>query len=930
MKRIISLLNDCPLFTLLIFISIALQGQTITGKVVDAGTQEPLPFTNVFLNNTTIGTVTDINGEFNLTPIKEQGTYEIVFSYVGYNSYKTKVTVSEGVLKMGSIKLVPSEIQLNTVSVAAPRDKEWERKLKKFKKIFLGEDKLTTTCTILNPWVIDFPKNSTGNKFIARANAPIEISNEGLGYKLDFSLTGFEADGDEYSITGNVRFTEMKSIDAQEIHKWKANREHCYLHSTHHLFKSILEKKINGEGFSLYTDKVGFENTISRSSQFYADLDKTIIAYDTAALVTPDTQKDFYKIKLKDRVEVHYRKERASRPIYNDVFGMVSWVTLNKGYVIVNKNGVPKNPEDVVVSGDMSSYRVAGMLPLDYKPDPATIIDIDDFSIYQEQVYVHPDKPYYYPGETIWFKGYVNYALSAWRDSLSKVMYVELINPRKEIALSKTLKIDSGFFHNNFILPDTLKEGTYYLRAYTNLNRNFGDSTLFVKPIPILNITDKVDHTQGVMEATENNLLTIASDKKIYKTREKITLTLQTKDKEEKPLAANLSISVTDAVQVVPIAEPLTILNGYPFEKKKQTKATVLKYPVEYGVGFSGKFLNDKGKPEKTTLTILQMKPRNMMLAETNEQGIFMQSGMDFYDTAEFLFKSDKAKDYPYGKVKLLPHEIPPLHFKDSRINLILQSTQSKQRIISEYEVPKEVHLLQSIGVRATRIAEEYQKDYRIKRPYGKPDYILKAKDINTSYGNLLLALQGKFPGLIVRQTEKGNWVVYTKRGELSSMSNIKEVMIMLNDVPMGGTPEAILFSINPETVASIEFTNRINVLYGSSSGFGVISIYTKQDVSAEASKVTPNFQSLKISGYSSFRKFRSPNYDDENIDKTLADYRSTIYWNPEIVTDAKTGTATLSFFAADLPGKYRIVAEGVLQNGETVRGVYFLNVESR
>ena len=157
----------------------------------------------------------------------------------------------------------------------------------------------------------------------------------------------------------------------------------------------------------------------------------------------------------------------------------------------------------------------------------------------------------------------------------------------------------------------------------------------------------------------------------------------------------------------------------------------------------------------------------------------------------------------------------------------------------------------------------------------------------------------------------------------------VVEVLVMLNDVPLGGSVESTLFSINPETVESIEFTNRINVLYGSFGGSGVLSIYTKQGVTEENLKVAPNFKAIKIAGYSSFRKFRFPSYEDRDKDSSKADYRSTIYWNPDIVADIKTGMASISFFAADLPGKYRIIAEGVLKNGEPMRCVYFVTVDN-
>jgi hypothetical protein len=892
-----------------IFLVFGLTAQHITGKVVDAKTSEPLPFANVFLNNTTIGTVTDMNGEFNLTSIKEPGVYELVFSFVGYETHKTKVTIGRETRNMGNIKLAPSEIELSTVEVTSTRDKEWERQLKKFKKIFLGVDKFAASCNIINPWVVDFPKETTGKKFLAKADAPIEILNEALGYKVFYYLTDFWSEKENYLINGNIRFEELKAADEKQAFNWAKNREKAYRRSYNYFFKMLLARNIKGVGFQLLYPNKNEESKMVLGFQDW-------VPYDTTKMISTGDHPGEFKVAMKGEFEIRNTKSWE-----------VSRFEIKVDYIKVNALGFVLNPTDLLVSGVYDKNRVATLLPISYeyqnsKAEPGSS-EFEITGLY-EKIYINTNKPYYYPGEPMWFKGYINYEEPNWRDSLSKVMHVELINPKKEITLTKTLKIDTGIFYNDFILPDTLKAGTYFLRAYTNLNRNFGDSNLFIKAIPILNITDKVDHAQGKIEEVKSSLLTITSDKKTYKTREKITLTLSVKDKEGKPMAANLSISVTNAVQVVPIAEPLTIMNGYPFEKEKQVKATELKYPVEYGVGFKGKFVNDKGKPEKATLTILQMKPRNMMLAETDEQGIFSTTGLDFYDTATFSFKADKAKDHPYGKVELLPREVPLMDFKESNYNLIVQNTQSQQRIISEYEVPKNVRMLEAVEVKASRIEESVD---RVQRPYGKPDYVLKEQDINKNYGNLLLALQGKFPGLIVRQTDGGSWIVYTKRGELSSMNNVKEITVMVNNVPMNGNPAASLFSINPETVESIEFTNRINVLYGSSSGFGIISIYTKQGVSEDALKVTPNFQSIKISGYSSSRKFRFPNYEDKNIDKTLADYRSTIYWNPEVVIDAKTGTATVSFFAADLPGKYRIVTEGVLQNGEAVRYVHFVEI---
>lgn len=59
---------------------------TITGTVQDQITQEPLTGVSVYLDGTSLGTYTDIDGTFNL-PVGDQGdSLTLVFSYVGYKT----------------------------------------------------------------------------------------------------------------------------------------------------------------------------------------------------------------------------------------------------------------------------------------------------------------------------------------------------------------------------------------------------------------------------------------------------------------------------------------------------------------------------------------------------------------------------------------------------------------------------------------------------------------------------------------------------------------------------------------------------------------------------------------------------------------------------------------------------------------------------
>ena len=54
---------------------------------------------------------------------------------------------------------------------------------------------------------------------------------------------------------------------------------------------------------------------------------------------------------------------------------------------------------------------------------------------------------------------------------------------------------------------------------------------------------------------------------------------------------------------------------------------------------------------------------------------------------------------------------------------------------------------------------------------------------------------------------------------------------------------------------------------------------------------------------------------------------RITIYWNPNIITD-KDGKASFAYFNNDIKGTYRVVIEGIDDNGNLGRKVYRYKVD--
>lgn len=110
----------------------------------------------------------------------------------------------------------------------------------------------------------------------------------------------------------------------------------------------------------------------------------------------------------------------------------------------------------------------------------------------QEKVFLHLDKPYYSPGDTLWFKGYLVDAMNHLPDSASKVLYVDLTDEAKgQLLFSRILRVNEGFTHGQIELPDTLKEGIYTVRSYTNWMRNFPEALYFKKDFRIIRDVNK-------------------------------------------------------------------------------------------------------------------------------------------------------------------------------------------------------------------------------------------------------------------------------------------------------------------------------------------------------------------------------------------------------------------------------------------------------
>ena len=117
------------------FFSNVLLSQTISGKLTDSKTNEPLPYANLSVLNTKTGTSTNENGEYVLRLKKISLTDTLLISYLGYQSVKfplSKFKTSNN--DELSFSLTENKAQIDEVVLSVKKQKYTSQKHHKIKK----------------------------------------------------------------------------------------------------------------------------------------------------------------------------------------------------------------------------------------------------------------------------------------------------------------------------------------------------------------------------------------------------------------------------------------------------------------------------------------------------------------------------------------------------------------------------------------------------------------------------------------------------------------------------------------------------------------------------------------------------------------------------------------------------------------------------
>jgi len=475
--------------------SVLAQSKDLKLRLVDDVTGLPIADAFVFFENTTIGEISDQEGEVSFKD-ERIDEHTIVITHLLYEDVQIKgVEIDDQYIE---VKLSSKTFDLDEILVKTKkgRSKKYKKWKKRFEEAFIGNRKVRKKVRILNPEVLWFEEKE--DMLLAHAVDNIKLKNELTGYVMHVALKEFSlSEQGDITYSGSIYFDDI--IDEfkkpQSIEK---RRKEYFRNSRQLFFKSLFWKHpINKEEYI-----VGVTRDQEDKGLVYEEGDVEKLNWKRGVYADTLEVDDYLTVILKDKVVEAFKRSSLRYSSTAARERGTSFLFSKTGKFIVNKNGYLLNQSDIEESGYWTSVRMAHELPLDYLGNVVfhqeeSIAILEELQQYKskhlpEKIYIHTDKSTYLPFEHLWFKAYLVNAVDHSVDTPSEVVYVDLVNEQGEIVKNWLLNSRIGLTGDMKWIP-TFTTGTYLLRAYTNHMRNQGEQYFFEKELVLTSLSPSAE-----------------------------------------------------------------------------------------------------------------------------------------------------------------------------------------------------------------------------------------------------------------------------------------------------------------------------------------------------------------------------------------------------------------------------------------------------
>lgn len=444
----------------------------------------------------------------------------------------------------------------------------------------------------------------------------------------------------------------------------------------------------------------------------------------------------------------------------------------------------------------------------------------------------------------------------------------------------------------------------------------------------------------------------ITTDQPTYGKREKVSLQIAAKDNEGNPVEGTFSVSITDRKSIQPDSLADNILSnllltsdlkGYVEDPafyflnqdartlrsidylmmthgwRRHKMENVLRTPslnftnyIEKGQTISGRIMGFFGaNVKKGPICVLAPKYNIIATTETDEKGQFIVN-TSFRDSTTFLVQARTKKGFAGVDILMDPPQYPVATHKAPYFNgatTFMEDYLMNTRDQYYMEGGMRVYNLKEVTVTAKRERPSSKSIYT-----GGINTYTVEEDRLQGYGQTAFDAASRLPSVTI-----------TNGSEIHIRNNSEPAIIVIDDIVYEDASD-ILKDIQVSDMSSISLLRGADaVILGPRASGGAVVIILKdpRNLPARPAQGIITYTPL---GYSESVEFYHPTYDTpEKKNAQRSDFRSTVYWNPELRLDAE-GKATIEYYTPDSTAPEDIIIEGVDKNGKVCRILQTIN----
>ncbi|MFD2582411.1 hypothetical protein ACFSR6_07920 [Pedobacter vanadiisoli] len=325
-------------------------------------------------------------------------------------------------------------------------------------------------------------------------------------------------------------------------------------------------------------------------------------------------------------------------------------------------------------------------------------------------------------------------------------------------------------------------------------------------------------------------------------------------------------------------------------------------------------------------ITILSLKAKLFQQTKTDQSGRFSFPPFLLTDSVKITFKASAPDKKRRLAVEI--DSIPGYHpLTDESYDYLLHHSVGAYHYNDIFNSQKELQEKAGnhTGIQLKDVVVKSKQQMSRSANYngaGRADQVVVGDQLK-SCANLSICLAGLISGVIFKSVQTDFGVVmapFLARGGPDARPMLlywNGMQVELQDYPVYLDQNIE----NPQDIESIEILRNDNytTMYGAQSR-GVIVVTTRGG-SLSGGRLNLSTRLFEPVGFSKVKDFYVPKYNTLSKGQK-PDFRSTVYWNPSVVTSA-TGNVPIKYYNSDATGNFRITIEGITPDGNMLHSVY-------